>query len=78
MSILLGYLWIPILFLLPFQVPGWVGIPLQLPMLLDGGTQALGWRTSNNFLRVLTGFLSGFGLSILAVWGARWLAEMVG
>ncbi len=33
-----------------------------LPMILDGGTQLVGWRTSNWVLRVITGGLFGVGL----------------
>ncbi|TCS95769.1 DUF2085 domain-containing protein [Hazenella coriacea] len=67
MSMLLGYLWIPILFLVPIELPWWVGVPLQLPMLIDGFTQLFKWRESTNLLRVITGSLSGLGLSIIIV-----------
>jgi uncharacterized membrane protein len=43
------------------------GLLLQLPMLLDGGTQLLRWRESNNYLRVITGLLSGIG-QCLFIW----------
>jgi uncharacterized membrane protein len=34
-------------------------------MALDGGTQALKYRESNNLLRFVTGLLGGFGVMIL-------------
>ncbi len=41
-----------------------VAVGMQIPMLVDGFTQRLTRRTSNNWLRSITGFLSGFGLSL--------------
>ena len=66
-AILLGFIGVPILLILNYQFPLYWGIILQIPMLVDGFTQKWKWRTSNNILRVITGFLSGFGLSILIV-----------
>jgi len=43
-----------------------LAILLIIPMFLDGITQLLGIRNSNNKLRFVTGFLAGFGLIILA------------
>jgi uncharacterized membrane protein len=77
LSILLGFLFIPPLFLLHPPLPWWWGVTLQLPMLVDGFTQKWGWRESTNLLRVTTGLLSGLGLSILVVWGARALAMWI-
>lgn len=37
------------------------GLLLMLPAAVDGATQALGWRSSNNRLRFATGLLAGFG-----------------
>lgn len=43
---------------------------LQLPVYLDGTSQALGWRQSNNFLRLLTGCLCGWGqMGLVALTG---------
>lgn len=69
-SILMGYLFIPILFSIP-TIPIWYSIILQIPMLIDGITQYLKWRNSNNYLRVTTGLMSGLGLSIFVVSGTR-------
>lgn len=41
-------------------------IPLLiLPIAIDGGTQELNMRLSNNKLRLLTGFLAGVGISLI-------------
>lgn len=42
------------------------GILLQLPYVIDGTTQALGFRESNNYLRFVTGFFGGIGVVLLA------------
>lgn len=61
-SILIGYTSIPFLFLV--HVPFWIGIFCQIPIMVDGYTQLRKWRTSNNTLRLITGLVSGVGLSI--------------
>lgn len=75
-SILLGYFFIPILLTFP-SIPIWVAFVCQIPMLIDGITQKLRWRVSNNLLRVSTGILSGFGLSILVVSGGRIIVKLI-
>jgi uncharacterized membrane protein len=77
MSILLGYLFIPLLLFFSFPLPWYLGVTLQVPMFVDGFTQLWKWRESTNALRVVTGLLSGLGLSILVVWGARMLVRLV-
>lgn len=47
-------------------LPGKWFLILMIPMALDGGTQLLGWRTSNWALRLITGALFG----VAAVWWA--------
>lgn len=64
-SILLGYLFIPAVFF--FNVPLWLGVLFQLPMIVDGYTQLKGLRVSNNTLRTITGLISGLGLSVIIV-----------
>lgn len=71
LSVLIGYAFIPFLFFA--HIPFWIGILLQFPMLIDGITQLKGGRTSNNFLRTITGLISGFGLSVGIVEAIRFL-----
>ncbi|QUH23138.1 DUF2085 domain-containing protein [Methanobacterium alkalithermotolerans] len=40
---------------------------LTAPAIIDGGTQYLEWRESNNLLRLVTGFMLGSSLAILVV-----------
>jgi uncharacterized membrane protein len=41
------------------------GVLLCVPAILDGTTQLLEFRQSNNFLRFVTGILGGIGLMII-------------
>lgn len=66
-GILLGYLFFPFLLIIELNLPLWLGIILNLPMVLDGWTQKRKLRMSNNPLRVSTGIISGLGQSILIV-----------
>lgn len=43
-----------------------ISILIQLPYIIDGLTQYLGLRESNNILRFITGFIGAFGLIIMA------------
>ena len=61
-GILLGYMFIPFIFLI--YIPFWISILCQIPMIIDGYTQLRKWRTSNNTLRLITGLISGLGFSI--------------
>lgn len=49
-------------------LPWWLSLALVAPLVLDGGTQALGWRTSNNRLRLTTGIIAGVGEIMFIVW----------
>ena len=44
----------------------YLSILIQLPYIIDGTTQYLGYRESNNTLRFVTGFIGAFGLIIMA------------
>jgi uncharacterized membrane protein len=66
-GILLGYLFFPLLLIVPVNLPLWLGIVLNLPMVLDGWTQKRKLRLSNNPLRLTTGIVSGLGQSIIIV-----------
>ncbi|MNJ90326.1 hypothetical protein D3C87_79210 [compost metagenome] len=76
-SILLGYLTIPILFCLDVKLPLMLGISLNLPMIIDGYTQLKKLRKSNNFLRTVTGLLSGFGQAIIIIWCSKILFDIL-
>ena len=67
MGISFGYIGGIFLFLLGFSLPFLLALALALPMIIDGGTQSLRWRESNNTLRLFTGFL--FGLSVILYMG---------
>ena len=43
-----------------------VGLILTLPCIIDGGTQYLGFRLSNNGLRSIAGGLAGIGLGLIS------------
>lgn len=43
-----------------------MAVLLLVPAGIDGGTQFLNWRESNNILRLITGLIGGTGLAILA------------
>ena len=44
-----------------------IAFTLCMPLLLDGVTQFYGLRESTNFLRLISGFLAGIGVSIVFV-----------
>lgn len=81
MFILIGYFFIIPLMLLPeylsFKTGILFGLLFVIPMLLDGFTQQKGLRKSNNFLRGITGLISGIGMSILIVTIARGLIDVI-
>lgn len=67
MSILLGYLFLIPLLLFHIHVAFWLGMVLNIPMVVDGYTQWKRWRTSNNTLRVITGLSAGIGQSMIII-----------
>lgn len=50
---------------------------LGAPALFDALTQFLGWRKSNNKLRLLTGFLLGMGIGALIVLCGQFLVSLI-
>ncbi|MDR7077036.1 putative membrane protein [Neobacillus niacini] len=66
-GILAGYLFFPFFLILDLNFPLWLGIVLNLPMVIDGWTQKRKYRMSNNLLRLSTGIFSGLGQSIIIV-----------
>ena len=68
-SIIIGMCTLPIIVLISPEIE-WIklillSIILQVPMLIDGATQAKKLRVSNNFLRTVTGLCSGIGIAIV-------------
>ncbi len=43
-----------------------------IPLAVDGWTQYLGWRRSNNTLRLITGLLAGLGAGYLSIYSLLW------
>ncbi|MDN3018301.1 DUF2085 domain-containing protein [Paenibacillus sp. BSR1-1] len=66
-GILLGYLFFPLFMILSLHVPLWLGIVINIPMIVDGWTQKRKYRISTNALRFTTGLMSGLGQSIIIV-----------
>ena len=76
-GILVGWLAYP-LFLFGLAALGpWASLALNVPLLVDGGTQAMGWRTSTNPLRLLTGVLAGVGQVGLMTWAGTQAARLL-
>jgi uncharacterized membrane protein len=51
---------------------------LQAPALVDGATQALGWRQSTNWLRLITGLLGGIGQMGWVALCGDWILRVTG
>ena len=65
-GVLLGYLSFPLFAIDAVTISVWSALLLNAPALMDGMTQAAGWRESNNALRLATGMMSGIGQVALA------------
>ena len=44
-----------------------IAILLCIPLVIDGGSQYLKWRMSNQRLRLITGILCGIGIMVLEI-----------
>lgn len=53
-------------------LPWYLALGLALPAIIDGTTQLLHWRTSNNLLRFSTGILLGIAELVLFGTIAQW------
>lgn len=72
-----AYLFLPFFYFVPqtwFVL--YLSIIFQLPMFIDGLTQKLGMRESNNVLRVITGGLSGIGQCLFIWYVARVIIQV--
>ncbi|USK52724.1 DUF2085 domain-containing protein [Cytobacillus solani] len=54
-----------------------LGLFLNIPMIIDGLTQKLKFRMSNNGLRFLTGVICGLGQSILIVSISDYIVSLI-
>lgn len=82
LAMVIGYSLYPI-FLIAYvmgmlpHISIWIGVILWLPLIVDGFTQLWKWRTSNAFLRVITGFLFSVGMIIVAIGIVEWVTSIV-
>ncbi|MFC0418249.1 DUF2085 domain-containing protein [Cytobacillus solani] len=72
-----GYLFFPILFFIDIHISILLGLFLNIPMIIDGLTQKLKFRMSNNGLRFLTGVICGLGQSILIVSISDYIVSLI-
>ncbi len=71
-GLIIGYLLGVLIYFL--KVLNWkISIILCIPLVLDGGSQYLNWRISNQVLRLITGILCGIGIMFLEIWGMKLL-----
>ena len=71
-GLIIGYLLGVLIYFL--KVLNWkIAIILCIPLVLDGGSQYLNWRISNQVLRLITGILCGIGIMFLEIWGIKLL-----
>ena len=61
--------------LFAYQLPWQLALIFTLPAVLDGLTQLLNWRQSNNPLRLVTGVLLGIGELTLVWIVANWIMQ---
>jgi uncharacterized membrane protein len=76
-GILLGWACYPAFLFGLAALPLWAALALNLPVLVDGGTQAMGWRTSTNLLRLVTGLLGGVGQVGVMTWTGTQAARLI-
>lgn len=74
----IGFLSLP-LFALKLLTFGWWSFLLMLlPAYIDGSSQAMGWRESNNWLRLFTGILLGVAQMSLVAFCGDYVLEKTG
>jgi uncharacterized membrane protein len=62
---------------IPFQTGFITALILALPAIVDWITQNVGFRESNNPVRVVTGFLEGVGVLLLSLTDISSLAKLL-
>lgn len=66
MGLVIGYLMGILIYFL--KIINWeIAILLCIPLVIDGGSQYLKWRMSNQRLRLITGILCGIGIMVLEI-----------
>ena len=56
-----------------FPVPWWICLLMVVSMVIDGGLQFVNLLKSDNFRRVTTGLIAGFGLGYLCASFVKWI-----
>ena len=65
-GLVIGYLMGILIYFL--KIINWeIAILLCIPLVIDGGSQYLKWRLSNQRLRLITGILCGIGIMVLEI-----------
>ena len=65
-GLVIGYLMGILIYFL--KIINWeIAILLCIPLVIDGGSQYLKWRMSNQRLRLITGILCGIGIMVLDI-----------
>lgn len=65
-GLVIGYLMGILIYFL--KIINWeITILLCIPLVIDGGSQYLKWRMSNQRLRLITGILCGIGIMVLEI-----------
>ena len=75
-GVLLG--WIAgIIYCVLFEAPkGYFTILILIPLIIDGTTQFLGKRESNNIFRIITGILFGMGIIFILLYFHRIMLKL--
>ena len=65
-GLVIGYLMGILIYFL--KIINWeIAILLCIPLVIDGGSQYLKWRMSNQRLRLITGILCGIGIKLMEI-----------
>lgn len=64
------------LFIIPTNTTLLFSVLFIIPLIVDGSTQLLGYRKSNNDLRFMTGILNGAGIAFLSHFLSYWITSL--
>ncbi len=73
----IGYLSAPLFLFSLVSVDLWISILILMPSHIDGITQALFKRKSNNILRVTTGFLAGIAIMSIVSIAGKYAGDLI-